>query len=84
MKKLKLNLKGVKALSKKEQQSINGGRVQECTFTYVNAITGEPGSVTSGGYSDGQAGSDEANAACVDMIINGTASSCGYDCEWDD
>ncbi|GGG94774.1 hypothetical protein GCM10011416_10240 [Polaribacter pacificus] len=82
MKKQILNLG--KALSKAEQRNVFGGYLQECTFTYLSTYTGQWETVTSGGYADGQAGSDQANEDCVGMISNMDATRCFYDCEWDD
>ena len=83
-----LNLEGVTVLENKQQKKVNGGNLmyegQECTFTYVDAWTGESQTVTSGGYPPGQAGSTQANSDCVDMIVSGGATSCSYNCSWDD
>lgn len=79
-----LNLGGVTVLDKKQQKQVNGGTMaQECTFTYVDAWTGDSHTVTSGRYPDGEAGSSQANSDCVDMIVSGGASSCRYNCSWD-
>lgn len=81
-----LNLDGVTVLDKKQQKQLTGGRMmaQSCTFTYVDAWDGRTYTVTSGGYADGQAGSNQANLDCVDMIVSGGATRCSYNCSWDD
>ena len=73
------NLDGVSVLNKKEQATVNGG-LQTCRITtsYLGfSMTFETV------FSDGPAGSGEANDYCVDIIVSGNASSCGYDCEYD-
>ena len=77
-----LNLEGVQVLSRKEQKSVSGGRINgNCKLTiteggqtyswpfYSNASTGE-----------GVSGA--ANAECL-SIIQGGATRCKYDCAYD-
>ena len=74
-----LNLEGVAVLDKKQQKTISGGeQICRITHTYLG------GNFYNESYfTDGDAGSDEAEAFCVDMIVGGTADSCGYDCAYD-
>ena len=70
-----MNLEGIHLLSKSQQKKISGGK-QKCTFTIDGA------EYTVDGYTDGVAGSAEANSDCVGAIMAG-ASKCSYDCEYD-
>ena len=77
-----LNLNGVTVLNKNQQLGIKAGLLQECrlTFTYTHDGTTH---TQSGLYSDGAAGSAEANDDCVAGIMSGVVSSCSYDCSYD-
>ena len=77
MKNFKLN--GDEILLKSQLRAIKGG--QNCTLkiTIGPFVTFH----TQGGYDEGPAGSAQANADCVDLIVTGIADRCGYDCEWD-
>ena len=72
-----LNLKGVKILSKNQQRFIAGG-AQDCNITVDGQLLGVLITMASG-----SAASAEANEYCVDIVINSSASSCSYDCNYD-
>jgi hypothetical protein len=76
-----LNLDGVTVLNKKQQNSVNGGRLQECRFTVT--MNGQTRVFNEPGYEDGAAGSAQANDACVAVLENTQASRCFYDCSYD-
>ena len=69
-----LNLEGVTPLTKGQQGEISGG--QNCIIT-IDGV-----SFIAGGYSEGSAGSSEANDDCVGAIMAG-AGRCSYDCAYD-
>ena len=74
--------KGDYELTRVQQQSICGGlELQECTLTVTIGPWVED--VTSNLYAAGEAGSEEANGDCVDLIVSGIADACSYDCEFD-
>lgn len=81
MKKSILNLEGVQILSRNEQKSVNGGKTQTCRFTVT--LNGETRTTFVQGFTDGSAGSTEANNACVSVLTNTQATRCSYDCAWD-
>ena len=72
-----LNVKGIKVLNKREQKLIAGGG-QDCNITVDGQLMGVLITMASGA-----AASAEANELCVDIVINSSASSCGYDCNYD-
>ena len=77
-----LNFEGVSLLSKGEQKSVNGGKAtQTCRFTVT--MNGETRTHFQHGFADGQAGSNQANSNCVAVLTNTAATSCRYDCAWD-
>lgn len=74
-----LNLEGVASLSRKQQAQINGG--QTCEFSTTSS-SGASLTFLAGGFSEGSAGSSEANNDCV-AIIQQQGGSCSYDCAYD-
>ena len=74
-----LSLEGVTPLSKNQQGKISGGeqicRIRRSTLgvNFVDEMF----------FADGAAGSREANAFCVDLIVSGDANRCSYDCSYD-
>lgn len=76
-----LNLEGVKPLTKFQQGKINGG--QTCILTFTWASDGTSGTATLLDAGEGSLGSQDANDVCVGGIVDGTFSSCSYDCEYD-
>lgn len=76
-----LNKKHLKVLNKKQLKGVNGG--QSCTYTIVFAGGGSHSFVGIANYSEGAAGSAEANSICAEYAIE-SGNRCFYDCEWDD
>ena len=77
-----LDLDGVKLLNKREQSDIAGGS-QTCHFSITRA-DGVVLNLSFADFSDGQAGSNEANDLCVGVMMSEMNNQrCGYDCEWD-
>ena len=76
-----LNLDGVTVLNKKQQGSVNGG--QACLFTLIYHGGGSR-RVMTGDYSEGSAGSSEANSDCAALVSgNNDVGRCFYDCSHD-
>jgi hypothetical protein len=74
-----LGREGVTVLDRLQQKQISGGQSCLFTLTYSDGTTRQ---VMAGGYSEGSAGSGEANAACVG-VMGGDVSRCQYDCAYD-
>ncbi len=72
-----LNAKGIKVLNRKEQKLIKAGGGFDCTIT----IDGNSSYLYV--YSSGSLASAEANSYCVDIVINSSAQSCSYNCNYD-
>jgi len=76
-----LNSEGVTVLNKKQQGSINGG--QTCKIT-VKLSNGQWASKEFDGFSEGAAGSSQANAVCANQVsTNELVDRCFYDCSYD-